>query len=86
MCKKYYSKVIKKSNLKKERRTKFLAVDLWQKEFSDVSVKAVCEIFADKNGLNLSNVNKHSFSKYLNILRKEENPDYEIPNYGTGVA
>lgn len=78
--------MIKKTSLKKEQKTKFIAVDLWQTQFSPISVKAVCELYAKKNGVKLSNVNAHSFSKYLNFLRKEENPDYIPPNYGTGVA
>lgn len=78
--------MIKKSNSKQEQKTKFIAVDLWQKEFSPISVKAVCELYAQKMNLKLSNVNQHSFPKYLNALRVLEQPDYIPPNYGTGIA
>lgn len=71
---------------KKEFKTKFLDVDLWQKEFSPISVKAICEIYAEKFGVQKNNINHFHFPKYLNKLRELEDSNYKAPNFGTGVA
>lgn len=70
----------------KKRRSKkrFLQVDVWQKTFGEVSVKAIYDVYSQKFNVEPRNMKKHSFPKCVNALRKLENPDYEPPKYGSG--
>lgn len=69
----------------KERRPKkrFLQVDIWQKQFGEVSVKAIYDIYSQKFNVEPRNMRKYSFPHCVNALRKLENPDYIPPNYGS---
>lgn len=70
----------------KNRRSKkrFLQVDVWQKTFGEVSVKAIYDVYSQKFNVEPKNMKKYPFPKCVNALRKLENPDYEPPKYGSG--
>lgn len=72
-------------DLKKRRNKKrFLQVDVWQKTFGEVSVKAIYDVYSQKFNVEPKNMKKYSFPHCVNALRKLENPDYEPPKYGSG--
>tara|TARA_R110002049_G_scaffold53852_3_gene150261 strand:- start:2777 stop:2971 length:195 start_codon:yes stop_codon:yes gene_type:complete len=50
-------------------KSRFKDVDLNQKSFSETSVKAVKEIFAEKTGMHKHNIKYLDFSKCLKGLR-----------------
>lgn len=70
----------------KNRRSKkrFLQVDVWQKTFGEVSVKAIYDVYSQKFNVEPKNMKKYSFPHCVNALRKLENLDYEPPKYGSG--
>jgi len=71
-----------KLRLKKKpnkRRNRFIAVNLWQSQFGEVSVKALYEIYREKFNVSPSDLRNHSFSKVVNKLRLEEDPTYKQP-------
>lgn len=64
---------------RKTTRKRFVAVDVWQKQFGPVSERAVYDIYSQKFDIELRNMKKYSFSHCVNALRKLENPDYVAP-------
>ena len=72
-----------KNKKKRKPKKRFLEVDLWQKEFGEVSVKAVFDIYSQKFKVDPRNMKKYSFPHCVNALRKIENPEYIAPNYGS---
>lgn len=72
-----------KSKKGKRKKKRFLEVDLWQKQFGEVSVKAVYDIYSQKFNVDPRNMKKYSFPHCVNALRKLENPDYVAPDYGS---
>lgn len=62
---------------KNKKRSTFTSVDLWQKEFSRVSVAAVFAVFEKTFNIESSQMNKHSFQHCLESLRCLEKPDYK---------
>ena len=52
-------------------KTKFKDVNVFQKEFSTTSVKAVKEIYAERYGVEKHNIKSLSFSKCLSKLRQD---------------
>ena len=67
-----------KRNFKTKRvRKKFLEVDVWQKQFGIVSVKAIFDIYSQK--FKDDEGKKISFSHCVNSLRKLEDPNYKVP-------
>jgi|TARA_R110000796_G_scaffold154621_1_gene271320 hypothetical protein len=78
---------ITKKPFKKSFKAKkhFLEVDLWQKRFGEVSVKAVYDIYSQKFNIDPRNMKKYSFPHCVNTLRKLEDPNYVAPKYGSNV-
>lgn len=74
-----------KFNKKRRKKKHFLAVNLWQKEFGEVSVKAVYDIYSQKFNVDPKNMKKYSFPHCVNALRKLEKPDYIAPIYGSSI-
>lgn len=70
---------------KKKARRKFTDVDVWQKEFGSISVRAVFDVFSTKFKVETHNMKNYSFSDCVNALRKLEDPDYIAPSYSSGV-
>lgn len=64
---------------KKKVRKKFLAVDVWKKEFGPVAVRAVYDVFQTKFNIESHNMRKYSFSHCVNELRALEDEDYVKP-------
>jgi len=69
---------------KKISKKRFLQVDIWQKTFGEVSVKAIYDVYSQKFNVEPRNMKKYSFPHCVNALRKLENPDYEPPKYSSG--
>ena len=67
---------------KRKPRKRFIAVDVWQKQFGPVSERAVYDIYSQKFNVELHNMKKYSFPHCVNALRKLEDPDYVQPRYG----
>lgn len=63
-------------------RKRFLEVDLWRTCFGDISVEAIYDIYSQKFNVKKGNMKRYSFHNCLNALRKLENPDYVLPDYG----
>lgn len=61
----------------KRKKRRFLEVDVWQKEFGEMSVKAIYCIYSQKFNIEPRDMKKYSFSHCVNALRKLENPDYK---------
>lgn len=70
--------------------SRFKDVNLYQKTFSETSVKAIKEIYAEKFQIQKHNIKTLDFSKCTNALRKlkeeaEENQSYYISPNGNRV-
>lgn len=76
----------KRKPKKKRPRRRFIAVDVWQKQFGPVSERAVYDVFAQKFNIELHNMRKYSFPDCVNALRKLEDPTYVAPTYGSGTT
>lgn len=74
------------NKVQKKKKKRFLDVDVWQREFGEVSVKAVFDVYSQRFNVTPRNMKAYSFSRCVNELRKLEDPDYKIPNYGSGVV
>lgn len=61
-----------KAAINKSPRKRFVAVNVWQKEFGPVSERAVYDIYAQKFGVQLHNMKKYSFTHCVTALRKLE--------------
>lgn len=64
---------------RKKVRKRFIAVDVWQTQFGDVSVRAVYDVYSQKFNVELHNMKNYSFSHCVNALRKLEDSDYKEP-------
>lgn len=64
---------------KEKRRKKFLDVDVWQKEFGIVSVRAIFDVFSQRFQIELSEMKNYSFTHCVSALRKLEDPNYIAP-------
>lgn len=73
----------KTSKGNKNQKKRFLEVDLWQKAFGEVSVKAIYDIYSQKFNVDPRNMKKYKFSHCVNLLRKLEDPEYIAPQYGS---
>jgi len=61
---------------KSKKKKKLLYVDVWQREFGQISVRAVFEIYARMFEVEKEDMRKYSFTHCVNALRKLEDPDY----------
>lgn len=68
--------MLKKKEKKKKKIVRYLEVNLWQKEFSENSEKAIFSIYAEKFNVSKKNISRYSFSHCLNSLRKLEDNSY----------
>ena len=66
------SKTVSKPVVKRKPRKRFIAVDVWQKQFGPVSERAVYDIYAQRFGVELHNMKKYSFTHCVTALRKLE--------------
>lgn len=64
---------------KTQSKKGFIAVDVWQSHFGQVSVKAVYSIFAEVFKIKPEDRKKYTFSQCIDALRKLEDPTYETP-------
>lgn len=64
-------------NPKKKTRKRFLHVDVWQKQFGPVSVRAVYDVFQQAFNVEPKNMRKYSFQDCVESLRELENPNYK---------
>lgn len=69
----------RKFDIRKVSIGRMLEVDVWRKEFSDLSVGAILQIYARKFKVERHNMHKHSFSHCVDALRKLEDTDYISP-------
>lgn len=67
------------NKLKRKPRKPFLAVDIWQKTFSSISVRAIKDVYSAKFKVEPYNMKNYSLSHCINALRKLENPEYIKP-------
>ena len=74
---------VKEVKRKQTKKKRFVSVDLWQRGFGEVSVKAVFDIYSQKFQVDPRNMKKYSFSHCINSLRKLEDSEYIAPIYGT---
>lgn len=65
---------------KKGTKKRFLQVDVWQRAFGEVSVKAIYDIYSQKFNVEPRNMRKYQFPHCVNALRKLEDPEYESYN------
>lgn len=56
-------------------RKRFIAVDVWQKQFGPVSERAVYDIYSQKFNVELHNMKKYSFQHCVNALRELESQE-----------
>lgn len=61
---------------KTKSKKRFLQVDVWQKHFGSVSVRAIHEIYIQKFG---ASEKRESLSHCINSLRRLEDPTYQNP-------
>ena len=54
----------------KNKRTSFLAVDLYQKQYSSISVNAIYEIYADKFNVSNDDMRYKTLQECIESLRK----------------
>lgn len=69
----------RKFDISKVSIGRMIEVNVWRKEFSDLSVSAILKIYATKFNVERHNMHKHSFSHCVDTLRKLEDPDYISP-------
>ena len=68
-----------KTKKNKKSRKHFTDVDVWQKSFGPISVRAVYDCFAQRFGIETKDMKNYSFTHCVNALRKLENSDYIKP-------
>ena len=73
------NKVTSKRKSNKKTRKRFIAVNVWQKQFGPVSERAIYDIYSQKFNVELHNMKKYSFSQCVNALRLLEDPAYVAP-------
>ena len=73
------NKVTSKRKVNKKPRKRFIAVNVWQKQFGPVSERAIYDIYSQKFNVELYNMKKYSFSQCVNALRLLEDPTYIAP-------
>ena len=73
------NKVTSKRKSNKKTRKRFIAVNVWQKQFGPVSERAIYDIYSQKFNVELHNMKKYSFSQCVNALRLLEDPTYIAP-------
>lgn len=66
-------------NKKRRSKSRFIAVDIWQKEFSQISVRAIFDVYEKSFNADQDQMKKVSFSHCVNSLRRLEKPNYENP-------
>ena len=73
------NKVTNKGKSNRKPRKRFVAVNVWQKQFGPVSERAIYDIYSQKFNVELYNMKKYSFSQCVNALRLLEDPTYIAP-------
>ncbi len=63
-------------NLKKKRKPRYIAVDIWRKEFGPISVAAIFEVFSNKTQIPIGKVKKMNFNTIVDTMRQWEDPEY----------
>ena len=73
------NKVTSKRKANRKPRKRFVAVNVWQKQFGPVSERAIYDIYSQKFNIEPHNMKRYSFSQCVNALRLLEDPTYVEP-------